>query len=253
VAAIAEREIRRFMTDRPRLLGALLIPFLFVALMGGILQVNLGRASGFNFVGFMFTGVLGMTLFQSAAAGMASLLEDRQSGLAQDIFVAPVSRLTIVLGKIGGESVVALLQGLPLFGLAIVLGVRLRPDQAPALLAAALVTALLGGAFGLGAMAMVRDQRGANHVFQFLLLPQLLLGGVLNPIRVLPWYLEVPSRLAPLRYAVDLIRGAAYGGSPEASRVVLASPLFDAAACGLLFTLFLAAGTALFVRRQTLG
>src|SRR3982074_1175546 len=113
IMAIASRDILKFMRDRQRLIGAFIFPFLMMFLLGGTLQLNLGSAAGFNFIGFTFTGVVGMTVFQSTAQGIASLLEDRQNDFAQEVFVSPVSRYSIVLGKIVGETMVALAQAAP--------------------------------------------------------------------------------------------------------------------------------------------
>ncbi|HEX2647633.1 MAG TPA: ABC transporter permease, partial [Candidatus Dormibacteraeota bacterium] len=121
IAAIAERDLMKFIRDRTRLITTFVLPFLLMGVLGGTLQMNLGRAAGFNFVGFTFTGVLGMTIFQSAAGGMAWLSEDRFNDFAQEIFVSPVSRYTIVFGKILGESLVAIAQAAPLVIFALVL------------------------------------------------------------------------------------------------------------------------------------
>ena len=74
-----------------------------IFLLGGTLQLNLGQSAGFNFIGFTFTGFLGMTLFQSTAQGLSSLMEDRLNDFAQEVFVSPVSRYSIVFGKIMGR------------------------------------------------------------------------------------------------------------------------------------------------------
>ncbi|HEX6351230.1 MAG TPA: ABC transporter permease, partial [Candidatus Dormibacteraeota bacterium] len=92
VLAIASRDVLKLMRDRARLVFSFIFPIIFIGLMGGTLQANLGRAAGFNFIGFIFTGVLAMTLFQSTAQGLISLLEDRENDFAQEMFVAPVSR-----------------------------------------------------------------------------------------------------------------------------------------------------------------
>src|SRR5438105_7744542 len=187
IAAIASRDILKFMRDRTRLISAFIFPFLIMFLMGGTLQLNLGKAAGFNFIGFTFTGVLGMTLFQSSAQGLASLLEDRQNDFAQEMFVSPVSRYSIVFGKILGESLVALSQAAPLVIFAIVLRVPLSAQQVGLMVPVALIGCLVGGSFGLLSMSIINDQRAANQIFNFLLLPQFFLAGVFNPIAVLPW------------------------------------------------------------------
>src|SRR5437868_14710962 len=121
IAAVASRDVLKFFRDPARLAATFIFPFAIMALMGGTLQLNLGRAAGFNFIGFTFTGVLGMTIFQSSMQGIASLLDDRQNDFAQEIFVAPVSRYAIVVGKILGETMVALAQTIPLVAFALVL------------------------------------------------------------------------------------------------------------------------------------
>jgi ABC-2 type transport system permease protein len=251
IAAIAIRDFLKFLRDRSRLVLAFLVPFLLMFLMGSTLQLNLGRAAGFNFIGFTFTGVLGMTIFQSSMQGLASLLDDRQNDFAQEIFVAPVSRYSIVCGKILGETMVALAQTIPLVAFALVLRVPMSPEQMLLLAPIALVSCLLGGSFGLVAMSVINSQQAANQIYNFLLLPQLFLAGVFNPIKALPGYLEVLSRLAPMRYVVDLFRDVLYAGRPEYAKVVLLDPVTNLVTVALMFATFMLAGTALFVRRET--
>jgi ABC-2 type transport system permease protein len=251
IAAISARDLLKFLNDRSRLVGTFVFPFVLMSLMGGTLQLNLGRAAGFNFIGFTFTGVLGMTIFQSSAQGIASLLEDRQNDFAQEIFVSPISRYSIVFGKILGESMVALAQAAPLVVFALVLRVPLTPPQILLMVPVAVLSCLVGGSFGLIAMAVINDQRAANQMFQFIILPQFFLAGVFNPIAILPWYLEVLSRISPMRYVVDLFRGVVYAGRPEYHRVVLLDPLTNLTVMVVMFGVFIVFGTALFVRRET--
>jgi ABC-2 type transport system permease protein len=251
IAAIASRDIFKFIRDRQRLIGAFIFPFFLMFLMGGTLQLNLGQAAGFNFIGFTFTGVLGMTVFQSSAQGLASLLEDRQNDFAQEMFVSPVSRYSIVFGKILGESLVALSQAVPLVLFAVLLRVPLTPSQILLMIPVALLGCFVGGSFGLIGMSIINDQRSANQIIGFLMLPQFFLAGVFNPITVLPWYLEFLSRISPMRYVVDLFRGIAYTGRPEYHKVVLFDPLTNLIVMAVMFGVFIVVGTALFVRRET--
>jgi ABC-2 type transport system permease protein len=251
IAAIASRDILKFVRDRGRLISAFIFPFLIMFLMGGTLQLNLGKAAGFNFIGFTFTGVLGMTVFQSSAQGMASLLEDRQNDFAQEMFVSPVSRYSIVFGKILGEAMVALTQAVPLVLFAILLRVSLTPSQILIMLPVAILGCLVGGSFGLIGMSIINDQRTANQIVGFLMLPQFFLAGVFNPITVLPWYLEFLSRISPPRYVVDLFRGVAYSGRPEYHKIVLFDPMTNLVIMAVMFGVFIVVGTALFVRRET--
>ena len=251
IAAIATRDLVKFLRDRSRLVLAVLVPFLLLFLLGSTVQLNLGRAAGFNFIAFTFTGVLGLTIFQSSVQGLASLLDDRQNDFAQELFVAPVSRYAIICGKILGETMVALAQTIPLVAFALVLRVPITPEKLALLVPMALVSCLLGGSFGLVAMSVINTQQAANQIFNVLLLPQLFLAGVFNPIAVMPWYLEILSRLSPLRYVVDLLRDVMFAGRPEYRTVVLLDPVTNLVTIALMFAVFMLAGTALFVRRET--
>ena len=71
-----------------------------------------------------------------------------------------------------------------------------------------------------------------------------------TPIQVLPWYLEVASRIAPLRYAVDFVRGVYYAGSPDYGQVVLQPPAANLAIIVPGFFLCLVIGTFFFVRSE---
>jgi ABC-2 type transport system permease protein len=231
--------------------AAVVFPFAMIFLLGGTLQLNLGRSVGFNFIAFTFTGFLGMTLFQSTATGLTSLMEDRQNDFAQEIFVSPVSRYTIVFGKILGETLVAIAQVLPMVVFAFVLRVPLTPASIALLAPVALLACFMGGAFGLLLLNTMKDIRAANQIFNFVFLPQYFLAGLISPINVLPWYLAILSLLSPMRYVIDLARGVVFAGTPEYSRVVLFSPVTNVAVLLLMFVVFMVVGTTLFVRRET--
>jgi ABC-2 type transport system permease protein len=82
------------------------------------------------------------------------------------------------------------------------------------------------------------------------MLPQFFLSGAFTPIQVLPPYLDILSRLMPMRYAIDMARSIFYIGRPEYSKVVLAGPGLNFAIIGGAFLLFMVVGTFLFVRGE---
>ncbi|MEI7926774.1 MAG: ABC transporter permease [Chloroflexota bacterium] len=250
ILTIAQRDLNKLLRDPVRLLSTFIFPFIFMAALGTTMQASLGSRAGFDFIAFVFTGVYGQTLFQSAAMGLISLIEDRQNDFSQEIFVAPISRFSIVLGKIVGETLVALPQGLAILAFAFVLRVPLGLPQLGAMLAAGLVICLLGAAFGLLVLSNLSSQRAAQQVFPFILLPQFFLAGVFTPLQGLPWYLDILSRLSPMRYAVDLARNAFYIGNADAPLVVLESAAMNLAITGALFAVCFTVGTVLFVRAE---
>jgi len=189
-------------------------------------------------------------LFQSAAIGMVFLIEDRENDFSQEIFVSPVSRYSIILGKILGEALVAMVQGLSVLGFGILIGVSLTLSQIVGLLAIGLVICLFGGAFGILLLSNISSQRAAQQIFPFIMLPQFFLAGVFTPIAVLPWYLDILSRISPMRYAVDIARIVYYDGLPDYDFVVLDSLALNTLVMTVMFAVFVLFGTAVFVRAE---
>jgi len=248
ILAIAYRDLLKFLRDPLRIISALIFPVIFVGIMGGSFQSNLD--AGYNYLVFIFTGVLAQTLFQSSAMGIISLIEDRENDFSQEIFVSPISRYSIVFGKILGESLVALPQGLAILVFGLIMGVSMSGQQIISMLPVAIACSLLGGAFGVIIMSNLKSQRAANQVFPFLMLPQYFLAGVFTPIHTLPPVLDFLSKISPMRYAVDLLRGVFYADSPDYLEVVLLSPAINFVIITMLFLIFLVSGTWLFVRNE---
>jgi ABC-2 type transport system permease protein len=250
IAALAYRDLLKFLRDRSRLISTFIFPFIIIVAMGGSLQSNLGRNVDYNFLTFIFTGVFAQTLFQSATLGIVSIIDDRENDFSQEIFVSPISRYAIVFGKIAGESLVALAQGVVIVILGIIIGVPISLPQIMMLGLSGVAICLFAGAFGLVIVSNMKNRRSADQIFNFVMLPQFFLAGVFVPIKVLPIYLDVLSRISPMRYAVDLTRGFFYAGQREYASVVLSGPGFNLAVMGIMFGVFLVAGTLLFVRNE---
>jgi ABC-2 type transport system permease protein len=248
--AIAQRDVTKLLRDRPRLAVNLAFPVLLIGGLGAILQPSVGRVTGLSAVTLAFTGVLAASLFQSAAAGMISIVEDRENDFSRELFVTPVSRLTLVGGKVAGETLVALCQGACIVVFARAFGVRIAPSRLALLLGPCLACCLLGGAFGLATIAVLPNQRSAMQIFQFLIIPQYVLGGVLVPLRAVPPYLRVLAHAMPMTYAVNLTRGAYYAGTPAYRLVASGSLLLNAEVTATLFVVLLAAGAAVFGYRE---
>ena len=251
IITIAYRDVLKFLRDPSSIISTVLFPLLFVGMFGVGLQAAFGSNIGYNYLTFIFLGVLAQTLFQSTALGLISLIEDRQNDFAQEMFISPISRYSLVFGKIVGESIVSMLQGIVIIAFGAVIGVQLSWAVLPGLFLASLFSCLLGGAFGLIVLSGLSSQRTANQIFPFLIFPQFFLAGVFSPLKGLPLYLDIASKLAPLRYAVDLTRAVYYQGQPATyQKVVIASPAVNLLIMAAMFAVFFVGGTMLFVRSE---
>ena len=250
IAVIAHRDFTKLLRDRTRLWSGLAFPLVLVLLLGPALQSGFGAPGGLNLTAFVFTGVLAQTIWQSATLGLVSLIADREEDFSQEIFVSPVSRYSIVAGKIIGEAMVALPTGLGIIVVGVVLGAPLPPVVLLALIPVLSLVALYGGSFGLLLLSRVSSQRAAQQIFPFVLLPQFFLAGVFNPIHDLPLPLAILSALSPLRYAVELTRNVVYGLQPEIPAPQMTPLPINLAVIAGSFVTFLVVGTVLFTRSE---
>ncbi len=247
ILAIASRDLLKFLRDRMRIVATLIFPLIFIIILGNSFE---SFDMGYSFLTYVFTGVYAQNLFQSTASGIISLIEDRENDFSQEIFVSPISRYSIIFGKILGETSISMLQGLAIIIIGFIIGIPLTFVQVVGLTGIGFIVCLLGGSFGIIVLSNLSSQRAANQIFPFIILPQFFLAGIFNPTSGFPWYLDILSRLAPMRYAVDVTRNIFYTGLPEYELVVMDEPGLNLGVIAALFLIFLVSGTWLFVRNE---
>ena len=247
ILTLAHRDVVKLLRDRTRIVADFSFPLIFIGILGTTLQAGFGAASGINLMQYVFTGVLAQTIWQSGALGVISLIADREQDFSQEIFVSPISRYSIIFGKILGESLVAMPQGIAIIAFGMILGVPFSLGKLVAVIPVLLLIAIYGGAFGVLVLSRLDSQRQANQIFPFVMLPQFFLAGVFNPVMNLPLPLEILSKLSPMRYAVDLMRNIFY---PTGSGIALTDLSTNLAVIGVEFVVFMLIGTAGFVRAE---
>jgi len=244
------REVLRFVRDWPRLFGALGQPLLYLFIVGE----GLGSAfrliqapRDFSYVGFLYPGIIGMSvLFTSLFSGI-SIIQDREFGFLREILVAPVPRWAVLLGKAFGGASTAVLQGAILILLAPLVGVHLTLGRVLELLLIMTLLAVSLTAFALAIASRMTSVQGFQMVMNFLVMPLYFLSGAMFPITGTVGWLAVLMRLDPLMYGVDALRTILHiAGSAALAPFRLQTDLIVVAAFGLV-TLTL--GTLGFARR----
>jgi len=168
------REMKRYFRAKSRILGSLAIPFFFLAFLGlGFNRMAVpGVAGSLNYIRYLVPGIVGMSLlFQSVFAGL-SVLWDREFGFLKEIMVAPVSRVSIVLGRIAGGMTTALVQGLLVLAVSFLVGFRIA--SVPGILLALLFMVLVSTSFiGLGLIfaSRIKDMQGYSIIMNFVVFP----------------------------------------------------------------------------------
>jgi ABC-2 type transport system permease protein len=216
------REMIRYSRSKSRIVSSLAMPIIWLALLGNALggMFERGDASAFpggmTYVQFIAPGIIGMTiLFTSVFAGV-SIIFDREFGFLKEILVAPVSRLSIVMGKAFGGTTTAMIQGMIMFVLALLMGVSFSSEFGIVLgfLIAIVFMFLIGLSFvslGIAIASKIESMEGFQMIMSFLVMPMFFLSGALYPLDTLPTWLRILTYIDPLTYGIDGLRGAIQG------------------------------------------
>src|SRR3984893_13329347 len=120
------RQLKRYVRSRPRIVASLGQPLLFLLGLGFGFGPIFQRAGQGNYIQFLAPGVIAMgVLFTSVFSGI-ELIWDRQFGFLKETLVAPVPRLTIMIGRTLGGATVAVIQGAVVFVVCSLAGFRVR-------------------------------------------------------------------------------------------------------------------------------
>jgi len=237
-------EVKRYLRSKPQIVGSLAQPVMYLMILGFGLSTVFQQAGQGSYLQFMAPGVIGMgILFTSIFSGIG-LLWDRQFGFLKETLVAPVPRLHIMMGRTLGGATVAMFQGTLVLIVCLIAGFRPKGILAiPEALLFMGMVAIVFSALGTLIGSTLKDMQGFQLIMNFLVLPIFFLSGALYPLNNLPGPLAAATRLDPLTYGVDGLRGALIGLSQI-------GPLVDFAVLLVVAALFLALGARAFARIQ---
>jgi ABC-2 type transport system permease protein len=238
------RELKRYSRSRAQIIASLGQPILYLLVLGFGLGPIFAQAGQGSYLQFVAPGVIGMSvLFTSIFSGIG-LLWDRQFGFLKETLVAPVPRLHIMIGRTLGGASVAMIQGLLVLGVCLIAGFRpAAPSALPVALLFMALICIVFAALGTAIGSTLQNMQGFQLIMNFLVMPIFFLSGALYPLANLPPALVVATRLDPLTYGVDGLRGAFIG-------VAHFSLATDAAALAGVAVIFLMLGAYSFSKIQ---
>ena len=208
------RELKKYSRSRPQILASLGQPLMYLLALGFGLGPVFQKSGQGNYVQFIAPGVVGMgVLFTSIFSGVG-LLWDRQFGFLKETLVAPVPRLQIMIGRTLGGATIAVIQGTLVMTVCTIAG--FRPQSLSAFPLAFLfmaLTAIVFSALGTAIGSTLKDMQGFQLIMNFLIMPIFFLSGALYPLNNLPIGLRIATRIDPLSYGIDGLRGALIGAA----------------------------------------
>lgn len=153
-------------------------------------------------------GVIGLLLLlMSLLLTALSVVRERELGTLEQLMVSPISPKELVLGKTVPVIIICLVD-LALITVVALLWFHI-PLRGPvgALVLAAFVYILAGLGFGLFISTISRTQQEAFLTMFLFILPAIILSGFMYPVDSMPELFQHLTRLNPVRYFMEIVRG----------------------------------------------
>jgi ABC-2 type transport system permease protein len=203
---IWNREIKKFFRSRRRLMSSIVSPIITVLVFSYIVSNEVVSSLGISSLQFLIPGIIGLICFTSALSESVSLVEDKNSGFMKEFLISPISRSTLVLGRIFGDSTKAIFDGGILLIMSMIVGVEYTFISFVIILCAMILTSLSGASVGIIIACNSSNARSLNSVIQLITFPLLLLSGSYIPISLLPNFLKWIAFFNPVTYVVSFFR-----------------------------------------------
>ena len=209
------REIKRFIRDRTRLVTSFVQPLLWLIIFGAAFAARIVLPPGLNYLQVLLPGIVGQTLLFTAMFMGINVIWDKEFGFMKETLVAPVSRFTIFLGKMVGDSTDAFMQGIIVFVIGLAIGVPISPITILYALPVMLLVTFGLVSIGLTIASFMGNLEGFGAIQTFVNLPLFFLSGALFLLKGggLPGWLTDIAVWNPLTYGIDALRHVTLGAA----------------------------------------
>jgi ABC-2 type transport system permease protein len=206
---IAELEARKLRHDPTELITRAIQPALWLLVFGEVFtRTHAIPTEGLRYIDFMAPGILAQSVLFIAIFYGIAIIWERDLGIVHKLLATPTPRAALVLGKALSAGLRGLSQALIVYGLALVLAVRI--NWSPLALLGVLVVVLVGSALfstlSLLIAALVKTRERFMGIGQVLTMPLFFASNAIYPLVIMPPWLQTIARANPLTYEVDALR-----------------------------------------------
>ncbi|MEU5092433.1 ABC transporter permease [Streptomyces sp. NPDC021356] len=214
VAAMCAVELQKLRHDRTELYTRAVQPALWLLIFGQTFsRIHAIPTGGLPYLDFMAPGIIAQSAMFIAIFYGIQIIWERDAGVLNKLLVTPTPRSALVTGKAFAAGVKSLIQALVVVVIAALLGVAMTWNPLRLLGVAAAV--VLGSAFfsclSMTIAGIVLNRDRLMGIGQAITMPLFFGSNALYPVAVMPGWLQVVSKVNPLSYQVDALRGLLLG------------------------------------------
>ncbi len=200
------REVKRYTREKTRLISSFIQPLLWLIIFGSGMRFASTGLAGIDYQKFIFPGIVCQTLLFTSIFMGISVIWDREFGFLKEIMVAPISRVSVFVGKMLGGSTDAVIQGSFVFVFSFLVAIHVGIDTFLISLPIMLLITFGMVSVGLTLASLMESLESFGVIQTFVNLPLFFLSGALFPLSAFPPWLGWVSIVDPLTYGVDALR-----------------------------------------------
>jgi ABC-2 type transport system permease protein len=207
-------ELQKLTHDRTELFTRAVQPVLWLVIFGETFnRLHAIPTGSVPYLDFLAPGIIAQSgLFVAIFYGI-QIIWERDAGVLTKLLVTPTPRSALILGKSFAAGIRALAQVLVVLILSALLGVALSTN--PLDILGTFVIVMLGSAFfsclsmTIAGVVLKRDR--LMGIGQMITMPLFFASNALYPVQIMPDWLRILSKVNPLSYEVDALRGMLIG------------------------------------------
>jgi len=162
-----------------------------------------------NYFQFVAPGTMMMVVLMGIMTGLPRAISfERESGTLDGLLVAPISTISIIVGKTLAQIIRGILQATVILLISVfVFGVTINGSIALVFFLLLLGVYSITG-LGIALTSLASDQEAATMLISTIMFPMIFLSGVFFPVEQMPSFIQTVSKFLPLTYAIDALRRA---------------------------------------------
>ncbi|WP_327406464.1 ABC transporter permease [Streptomyces sp. NBC_01288] len=241
VIAMCAVELQKLRHDRTELYTRAVQPALWLLIFGQTFtRIKAIPTGGIPYIDYLAPGIIAQSAMFIAIFYGIQIIWERDAGILNKLLVTPTPRSALITGKAFAAGVKSLIQAVVVIVIAAVLGVALTWNPLKLIGVGAIV--ILGSAFfsclsmTIAGIVLSRDR--LMGFGQAITMPLFFGSNALYPVAIMPGWLQAVSKVNPLSYEVDALRGLLLGTPSHVGTdfavLLVAAALGIAAASSLL-------------------
>lgn len=204
IKAIITRNLMNFTRSKLQLAFSIIMPMFFMFIFSFVMKSNTTGYS--NPLNYLISGIIIMTVFQSALTNSTSIIDDISGGFMKEIIVSPSSRWQIAVGQISSAVTISVLQGILVVIMGLFMGLKIDFIQFIQMFIVMVAVGATFSSMGLYLATVSKNSTTFQMMTNVILMPLTFLSGAYIPTTVMPKILRPIVYINPLTYTTAIFR-----------------------------------------------